>query len=117
MLAGWAGVSQPRAQLWLLRGLVSPPRDNQLAADFLYAEIATDDPYVQWVIVRPDSLVERDGSPYLLHENLVNSLAKPGRTNLANVADFMCDLVTVADTWGRWAGRLPVIVNDTNVSG
>lgn len=101
----------------LLRGLVPPPRDNQLAADFLYREIGANDAHVQWVVVRPDSLVEGERSPYALHENLVNSLARPGRTSLANIADFMCDLVAVAETWGRWAGRLPVIVNGADARG
>lgn len=103
--------------LWVLRGLVPPARDNQRAADYLHGEIGAGHPLVQWVVVRPDTLVEGGVSAYSLHENLVSSLFKPDRTGMANVAQFMCDLVTDADTWARWAGRLPVIVNRTGPSG
>lgn len=106
-----------RAQLRLLRGLVPPARDNQHAADYLYGVIGVSDPHVRWVIVRPDSLIEGERSPYALHDELVNSLARPARSSLANVADFMCDLATDADAWERWAGRLPVIVNDAGARG
>ncbi len=100
--------------LRVLRGLVPPARDNQRAADFLHGEIAASDPLMQWVVVRPDTLVEGGASAYSLHENLVSSLFKPARTNMANVASFMCDLVTDAEIWARWAGRLPVIVNGSD---
>lgn len=97
--------------LWVLRGLVPPSRDNQQAADFLHGEIGAGNPHVQWVVVRPDTLLEGDASAYSLHEYLVSSLFKPDRTHMANVASFLCDLATDAATWDRWAGRLPVIVN------
>ncbi len=97
--------------LWVLRGLVPPSRDNQRAADFFHREVGTSDRFVQWVVVRPDTLVDGGVSDYALHENLVSSLFKPDRTNMANVAHFMCDLATEAGMWDRWAGRLPVIVN------
>ena len=103
--------------LWVLRGLVPPSRDNQRAADYLYGEIRASNPLVQWVAVRPDTLLEGDVSAYSLHENLVSSLFKPDSTNMANVSDFMCDLVTDSETWGRWAGRLPVIVNASSSDG
>jgi nucleoside-diphosphate-sugar epimerase len=100
--------------LWVLRGLVPPTRDNQRAADFLHREIGTSNPLVQWVVVRPDTLLEGGVSAYSLHENVVGSLFKPASTNMANVASFMCDLATDAVTWKRWAGRLPVIVNESS---
>ncbi len=103
--------------LWLLRGLVPPASDNQRAADFLHGQIGAGNPLVQWVAVRPDSLLEGSGSAYSLHEHLVSSLFKPGSTSMANVANFMCDLVTDAATWDRWAGRLPVIVNGRRPGG
>ena len=106
-----------RVLLWVLRGLVPPARDNQRAADFLHGEIGARNPLVQWVAVRPDTLLEGGVSAYSLHENLVSSLFKPDSTNMANVAHFMCDLVTDAETWDRWAGRLPVIVNGSGPNG
>jgi hypothetical protein len=66
---------------------------------------------VQWVAVRPDSLKDGDVTPYALHEGLVDSLFRPGATNMANVAHFMRELATRAEAWEAWRSRLPVIVN------
>jgi uncharacterized protein YbjT (DUF2867 family) len=100
-----------RAVLWMQRGLVPPGRDNQRAADFLHEVIEATDPCAQWVAVRPDSLKEGDVTGYALHEGLVDSLFRPGATNRANVAHFMCELATDPEVWAAWRGGLPVIVN------
>jgi len=50
-------------------------------------------------------------SRYALHENLVSSLFKPDKTNMANVAHFMGELVANPEVWDAWQGKLPVIVN------
>jgi NAD(P)H-binding len=100
-----------RAVVGLLRALVPPAKDNQDAADFLLECVGTGSPFVQWVAVRADTLVEGDVSEYALHEGLVASLAKPDNTNMANVAHFMCELVESAALFGKWAGKMPVIVN------
>ena len=100
-----------RAVLWTLSRLVPPARDNQRAADFLHDVIEPADPHVQWVAVRPDTLKEGDVTEYALHEGLVNSLSRPGATNRANVAHFMCELAADAEAWAAWRGKLPVIVN------
>ena len=100
-----------RACFWALRGLVPPSRDNQRAADFLHDVIEAADPYAQWMAARPDTLKEGDVTEYALHEGLVDSLFRPGETNMANVAHFMCELATDPEVWAAWRGRLPVIVN------
>ena len=100
-----------RAVLWTLRGLVPPARDNQRAADFLHDVIEAADPCAQWVAVRPDTLKEGDVTEYALHEGLVDGLFRPGATNMANVAHFMCELATDPEAWAAWQGKLPVIVN------
>jgi hypothetical protein len=41
----------------------------------------------------------------------VASLAKPDETNMANVAHFMCELVTDRAVFEEWAGKMPVVVN------
>ena len=106
-----------RVFLWVLRGLLPPAEDNQTATDFLHGVIGMRDPLVQWVAVRPDTLLEGDVSEYSLHATLVSSLFKPASTNMANVAHFMCDLTTDPPTWDRWVGRLPVIVNASTSNG
>ena len=100
-----------RAFLRMLRGVLPPAKDNQQAADFLLEKIGPNNAFVQWAVVRPDSLLEGEVSEYALHEGLVNSLFAPGSTNMANVAHFMCELVTNPKTWADWKSRLPVIVN------
>jgi len=100
-----------RAFLQILCGVLPPARDNQGAADFLAEKIGPSNAFVQWSVVRPDSLLEGEVSEYALHEGLVNSLFAPGSTNRASVAHFMCELVTDSRTWARWKARLPVIVN------
>jgi len=102
-----------RAVLWMQRGLVPPGRDNQRAADLLHDVIEAADPYAQWVGVRPDTLKEGEVTEYALHEGVVDSLFRPGETNRANVAHFMCELATDAEVWAAWQGKLPVIVNAT----
>jgi hypothetical protein len=108
--------SLERAFLRVLCGVLPPAKDNQRAADFLLERIGPDDPFVQWAIVRPDSLLEGEVSEYALHEGLVNSLFAPGSTNMANVAHFMCELVTNPRTWADWKGKLPVITNAKDLS-
>jgi hypothetical protein len=100
-----------RAVLAVMRGLVPPAKDNQTAADFLCDQIPPRDPFVRWVVVRPDTLREGDVTEYALHEGLVASLAKADDTNMANVAHFMCELVQDQALFGTWAGKMPVIVN------
>jgi hypothetical protein len=100
-----------RAFLRVLCGVLPPAMDNQRAADFLVGRIGPDNAFVQWAVVRPDSLLEGEVSDYALHEGLVNSLFAPGSTSMANVAHFMCELVTNPKTWAEWKAGFPVIVN------
>jgi hypothetical protein len=100
-----------KAFVWMLRGVLPPAKDNQRAADFLHESIGARNPFVQWSAVRPDTLLEGDVSEYTLHEGLVSSLFASDSTNLANVAHFMCELVTNPKAWEDWKAKLPVIIN------
>lgn len=100
-----------RAFLRMLCAVLPPAGDNQRAADFLIEEIGPENPFVQWAAVRPDTLLPGDVSEYALSEGLVNSLFAPGKTHMANVAHFMCELATDPKTWADWKSKLPVIVN------
>lgn len=97
--------------LWVLRLLLPPARDNQQAAEFLARTIGADDPQIEWVVVRPDTLREGDVTDYRLDDHLVTSVFRPAETNMASVAHFMCALACDDATWTRWKGRMPVIVN------
>jgi nucleoside-diphosphate-sugar epimerase len=104
-----------RAVLWAMRAALPPAGDNQRAADFLCDAIGTTDPHLEWVIVRPDTLIEGEVTRYTVHPALVSSLFKPDRSRMANVAHFMCELATDAGAWAAWQGKLPVIVNASPV--
>jgi nucleoside-diphosphate-sugar epimerase len=101
-----------RAFLWLLRALLPPARDNQRAADHLLHVVGARNPSVEWVVVRPDTLLEGEVSRYAVHDSLVDGIFRPGRTTMANVAHFMCELATGAAAWPRWRGGMPVIVDE-----
>ena len=88
-----------------MRGLVPPARDNQRAAEFFARQIGADNATVEWVAVRPDTLLDGDVTEYRLHDELVSSIFKPDETNMANVAHFMCELTTDEATWQRWKGE------------
>jgi hypothetical protein len=91
-------------------GLTPPVRDNQRAADFLWSDVGPDNPFVQWVGIRPDKLLDGGISEYAVHEGLVGRLNSHS-TNMANVAHFMCELATDPKVWDGWKGKLPVVVN------
>jgi len=106
-----------RLFLWVLRGLLPPARDNQRAADFFAEQIGANNSAVEWVTVRPDTLLEGDITEYRLSSELVSSIFRPSETNMANVAHFMCELATDDHTWKRWKGGMPVIVNAGDEGG
>ena len=101
-----------RAFMGVMRALVPPARDNQRAADYLASEVGANAPFLEWVVVRPDSLVDGEVSEYRLAEGLVASLFRPYTTRMANVAHFMAELATDEAAWRRWRGTMPVIFDD-----
>lgn len=100
-----------RAVLWAMRGVLPPAGDNQRAADFLCHTIGPTHPHLEWAIIRPDTLIEGDISPYAVHDGLVASLFHPDNSTMSNVAHFLCELACEAGAWEEWKGRLPVIVD------
>jgi hypothetical protein len=87
--------------------------DNERAAEYLRTRIGPTDAYVEWVVVRPDSLVDqRLVTEYELHPSPTRSaIFDPGRTSRINVAHFMAELIAEDTTWTMWKGRMPVIYN------
>ncbi len=95
----------------LLSALLPPYTDNIQAAEFLRTQIGQQHPNIEWVAVRPDSLIdEAKVSPYEVHPSPVRSaLFNPGKVSRINVARFMAELITDAPTWKRWKGQMPLI--------
>lgn len=97
----------------LLTLLLPPQADNEEAADYLRTQIGQNNKYIEWVVVRPDTLTNEDQvSSYSLHESPTRSaIFDPGQTSRINVGDFMARLVTDDDLWSKWKGQMPVIYN------
>ncbi len=95
----------------LLRLLLPPHVDNEKAADYLRTGIAQKDSDVEWVAVRPDSLIdENEVSEYEVHASPIRSaIFDAGTTSRINVGHFMADLILDCKVWDQWKGRMPVI--------
>jgi nucleoside-diphosphate-sugar epimerase len=99
----------------LLRSLLPPHADNEKAADYLRTRIGQKNKSIQWVAVRPDTLIdEEEVTPYELHPSPTGSaLFSGGKTSRINVGHFMADLIVDQGLWNRWKGQMPVIYNKT----
>lgn len=97
----------------LIRTLIPPQSDNEKAADFLRLNIGKKNKFIEWVVVRPDTLINQDSvTEYELYTSPIRSaLFKPGKTSRLNVGNFMARLIAENDLWYKWKGQMPVIYN------
>lgn len=97
----------------LIRLLVPPQPDNEKAADFLRVNIGQKNKLIQWVAVRPDTLINEDNvTEYELYASPIRSaISNPGKTSRINVGNFMSRLIVENDLWNKWKGQMPVIYN------
>jgi len=102
-----------RCVIGLFRLLLPPHADNEAAADYLRTQIGQNNETIEWAAVRPDTLVnENELTEYEVHPSPTRSaIFNAGSTSRINVAHFMADLITDADTWNKWKGQMPVIYN------
>jgi len=102
-----------RCVIGLIRLLVPPQLDNERAADYLRVKIGQNDGAIEWAAVRPDSLIdESEVTGYEVYSSPIRSAVfNAGKTSRINVANFMADLITDDDMWGKWRGQMPVIYN------
>lgn len=94
----------------LVRRVLPPHADNEGAAEVLRTTAV---PSLEWVVVRPDTLINAPGiTAYEVCPSPTRSaLFNPGQTSRSNVAHFMAELITDEALWGRWRGQMPVIYN------
>ena len=97
----------------LLRVLVPPHADNEQAAEFLRTAVGPSDKSIEWVVVRPDTLIDENLiTDYQLHGSPTRSaIFNPGTTSRINVAHFMAKLITNDEAWANWKGKMPVVYN------
>ena len=99
--------------IWLIRLLLPPHADNESAADYLRTQVGQNDGTIEWVVVRPDSLVdEAETTEYEVHPSPIRSaIFDAGLTSRINVGHFIAELITVDEKWKVWKGKMPVIYN------
>jgi len=101
-----------------IRLLLPPHVDNERAADYLRVGIGQEDKSIEWVVVRPDTLIDEEQvTEYEVHPSPIRSaIFNAVKTSRINVGDFMARLITEDDAWNRWRGRMPVIYNKSGSS-
>ncbi len=97
----------------LLRWLLPPHADNEDAAAYLQNHEGNGKSNIEWVAVRPDSLMNEElVTPWEVYESPVrNPIFDAGKTSRINVAAFMTKLIRDNNAWQKWQGKMPVIYN------
>ncbi len=97
----------------LLTLLLPPQRDNVKAADYLLRQIGKYDKKLEWIAIRPDTLIDEDKeSSYDICESPKRSpIFNAGKTSRINVSHVMAELATDEGLWKKWLFKTPVIYN------
>ena len=100
----------------LIRLLLPPHVDNEMAADYLRINIGQEDKEIEWVAVRPDSLINEEiVTKYQVYPSPIRSaIFNAGQTSRINVGHFMADLISDENVWNKWKGQMPVIYNEAS---
>lgn len=98
----------------IIRLLLPPQRDNELAIGYLIDTVGVNNKYIQWIAVRPNTLINEDEvSEYTVHPSPIRSpIFDAGKTSRINVADFMVSLLKIEKLWEEWKYKTPVIYNN-----
>jgi hypothetical protein len=99
----------------LIRFLLPPHADNEEAARYLQSHYDCHHKIIEWVTVRPDSLIDEESvSEYGIYESPMRSaIFDAGKTSRINVAHFMSQLIINNCTWNKWKTQMPVIYNNS----
>lgn len=99
----------------MVRFFIPPQADNEKASDYLRLKMGQKNPKIEWIVVRPDALInEKAVTDYNLYLSPIRSaIFNPGETSRINVAHFMAQLILNNDLWNKWNGQMPVIYNVT----
>lgn len=102
----------------LLSHLVPQQRDNEQAAEYLRSHVGKNNQNLEWVIVRPDRLVnENEITNYeVLNSAIRSPMFNGGTTSRINVGNFMAELIANNIKWNEWKGKMPVIYNITSIN-
>ena len=105
--------SKDRIVLSLLKLLLPPHKDNVEAASYLSNIIGENNSKVEWITVRPDTLInEENVSKYEIVESPKRSpVFDSGKTSRINAAHFMVELLLNEEFWNEYKFKMPVIYN------
>ena len=83
------------------------------AGDYLVKIISTNIKNLEWVAVRPDTLInKRIITSYDICDSPVRSpIFDAGKTSRINVAHFISELLCNDDVWQKWKFKTPVLYN------
>lgn len=97
----------------LVRLLIPPQIDNEKAAEHLRTKIGQNDKNIEWIAVRPDSLINEDNvtNSEIYPSPIRSAIFNAGKTSRINVGNFMARLITEKELWNEWKGQMPVIYN------
>ena len=102
----------------LLRPILPPQTDNEAAANYLIHVVGQQCDAIDWVIVRPDSLVDlAEETDYTVSKATVRSpIFNSGKTSRINAAAFMAELAINNMLMDLWKFQAPVIYNSDSLS-
>ncbi len=102
-----------RMVLSILYYLLPPQKDNVEAGLYLPYTIGTENNQIEWVIVRPDTLIDEGWvSEYEIHQSPKRSpVFDSGETSRINVSAFMVNLLRDNKLWSQWRFKMPVLYN------
>lgn len=96
----------------LLRLLLPPHPDNEQAAEYLRTVIGQKDNDIEWIAVRPSSLINEESTSEIeVYPSPMRSIFNDGQISRINVGHFMANLITNTEIWNKWKGQMPVIYN------
>jgi len=97
----------------LIRQLLPPHADNEIAAAYLQSNFGTNQKVIEWTAVRPDSLIDEESvTEYYVHPSPIRSaIFDAGKTSRVNVAYFMSQLIINDSAWEKWKYQMPVVYN------
>lgn len=97
----------------ILRLILPPHPDNEQAAEYLRVQIGQDHKQIEWVAIRPDTLIDLDEvTSYDIHQSPIrDAIFNSGKTSRINVGHFMAQLIHDQELWDKWKGQMPVIYN------
>jgi nucleoside-diphosphate-sugar epimerase len=102
-----------RIILFVLKLLLPPHRDNVKAANYLHEEVEKNNKKIEWIAVRPDTLINNDieGAYEVFASPVRSPVFNAGTVSRINVSHFMADLLMNEGLWREWRFRMPVVYN------